>query len=52
MTDVLAGSREAARALVSVLRSWHTVVGVVRLRLLRDDAVADCLPLELGKVHG
>lgn len=52
VTDVLAGSREAARALVSMLRSWHTVVGVVRLRLLRGDAVTDLLPLELGRPHG
>jgi predicted acetyltransferase len=49
--DLLAATPEAARALITVLSSWHTVVPSVRLRLLGDDAVADCLPVELGKVH-
>ncbi len=50
--DVLAGTPDAARTLVSVLRSWHTVVGTVRLRLLRGDAFTDVVPLELGRIHG
>lgn len=51
VTDVLAGTREAADTLVSVLRSWHTVVGTVRMRLLRGDAITDVVPLELGRIH-
>lgn len=50
--DLLAGTPEAAQTLAGVLRSWHTVVGTVRLRLLRGDAISEILPLELGRVHG
>jgi predicted acetyltransferase len=49
--ELLAESPAAARALTTVLHSWHTVVPVVRMRLLGGDAVADSLPLELGTVH-
>jgi predicted acetyltransferase len=49
--DLLAATPQAARALVTVLASWHTVVPEVRLQLLAGDVVADILPLELGEVH-
>jgi predicted acetyltransferase len=44
--DALAGSRDAARTLLAVLSSWHTVVPELRMRLLGGDAVADLLTLE------
>jgi predicted acetyltransferase len=50
--DLLATTPAAARALTTVLSSWHTVVPELRLRLLGDDVVADCVPQELGHVHG
>lgn len=50
--DVLATTTEAARALCAVLSSWHTVVPVMRLRLVGGDAVTEVLPLELGELHG
>jgi predicted acetyltransferase len=49
--DVLAATSNAARALVSMLSSWHTVVPVVRMRLLRGDGISDCVPLELGTIR-
>jgi predicted acetyltransferase len=49
--DLLAATPNAARALVTVLGSWRTVVPVVRLRLLRGDGITDCVPLELGTIH-
>jgi predicted acetyltransferase len=50
--DLLATTPRAAGALAAVLSSWHTVVPAVRLHLLGDDTVADCLPHELGSVVG
>jgi predicted acetyltransferase len=49
--DLLAATPNAARALITVLSSWHTVVPSVRMRLLRGDGIMDFLPLELGHVH-
>ncbi len=49
--DMLATTPQAARALATVLASWHTVVSALRMRLLGDDAVADCLAPELGQLH-
>lgn len=49
--DALAATPDAARALVSVLSGWHTVVGTVRLRLLHGDAISDIVPLGLGRPH-
>lgn len=43
--DALATTPEAARALVTVLHSWHPVVPSIRMRLLGDDAVADLVSL-------
>jgi predicted acetyltransferase len=51
VSDLLAATPNAARALISVLSSWHTVVPVVRIRLLRGDGIMDSLPLELGHIH-
>ncbi|HKN99654.1 MAG TPA: GNAT family N-acetyltransferase, partial [Pseudonocardiaceae bacterium] len=48
--DLLAATPEAARAVASVLSSWHTVVPTMRMRLLGGDAVAEVLPLELGEL--
>jgi predicted acetyltransferase len=46
--DALALTPDAARTLLAVLSSWHTVVPEIRLRLLGGDAVADALPLEFA----
>lgn len=45
---LIAADTASARALVSVLHSWHTVTPVLHLELLGGDAIADVLPLELG----
>lgn len=51
VSDVLATTPQAARALVTVLHSWHPVVASIRMRLLGDDAVADLLALGPDQVH-
>lgn len=51
VSDVLAVTPAAARALVTVLHSWHTVVPTIRLRWLGGDLLADVVPLELGEIH-
>lgn len=49
--DLLATSAEAARELVGVLASWHSVTPTVRLRPLDHDAVATQLPLGQARQH-
>ncbi|HEX3647773.1 MAG TPA: GNAT family N-acetyltransferase [Pseudonocardiaceae bacterium] len=46
--DALALTPEAARTLLAVLSSWHTVVPEVKVNLLGGDAVTDLVPLELA----
>ncbi|HEX3792517.1 MAG TPA: GNAT family N-acetyltransferase [Pseudonocardiaceae bacterium] len=53
VSDVLAITPAAGRALLTMLGSWQTVTGMIRLRLLHGDVISDLLPLELGTpVHG
>jgi predicted acetyltransferase len=55
--DVLALNQDAARSLLAVLSSWHTVVPELRIRLLAGDAVTDLISVEtlphtsLGWMH-
>jgi predicted acetyltransferase len=49
--DVFATSADAARELVGVLASWHSVTPTLRLCLLDGDAVAAHLPLEAARDH-
>ncbi|MBE1492240.1 GNAT family N-acetyltransferase [Plantactinospora soyae] len=49
--DVLATTPEAARELVGVLASWHSVTPTVRLWPLAHDAIAAQLPLEHARQH-
>ncbi|SCF23225.1 Predicted acetyltransferase [Micromonospora purpureochromogenes] len=49
--DVLATTADAARELVGVLASWHSVTPTLRLRLLDGDAVSAHLPLEAVREH-
>ncbi|HEX5117553.1 MAG TPA: GNAT family N-acetyltransferase [Pseudonocardiaceae bacterium] len=44
--DVLALNQDAARSLLAVLSSWHTVVPELRMRLLGGDAVTDLISVE------
>ncbi|MBF9128210.1 GNAT family N-acetyltransferase [Plantactinospora sp. S1510] len=49
--DVLATTPEAARELVGVLASWHSVTPTVRLWPLAHDAIAAQLPLDQARQH-
>ncbi|MEH0828953.1 GNAT family N-acetyltransferase [Micromonospora sp. CPCC 205739] len=49
--DVFATTAEAARELVGVLASWHSVAPKLRLCLLDGDAVSAQLPLEALREH-
>ncbi|MGC5030897.1 GNAT family N-acetyltransferase [Micromonospora sp. DT229] len=49
--DILAATAEAARTLVGVLASWHSVTPTLRLTTLPGDAVSAQLPLELARQH-
>ncbi|MET7806008.1 GNAT family N-acetyltransferase [Micromonospora chersina] len=49
--DVFATTADAARELVGVLASWHSVAPKVRLCLLDGDAVSAQLPLEAAREH-
>ncbi|HKN97907.1 MAG TPA: GNAT family N-acetyltransferase [Pseudonocardiaceae bacterium] len=46
--EALALAPDAARTLLAVLSSWHTVVPELRIGLLGGDAVSDLVPLELA----
>ena len=48
--DVVADTPEAARTLLGVLAGWAPVARNLHLRLLRGDAVAAALPVELARV--
>ncbi|MEJ5944814.1 GNAT family N-acetyltransferase [Pseudokineococcus basanitobsidens] len=48
--DVVADSAPAARTLLGVLAGWAPVARNLHLRLLRGDAVAEALPVELARV--
>ncbi|SCG35687.1 GNAT family N-acetyltransferase [Micromonospora coxensis] len=49
--DILATTADAARELVGVLASWHSVAPTLRLTLLPGDALAAALPLENTREH-
>ncbi|GIJ76428.1 Predicted acetyltransferase [Micromonospora phaseoli] len=49
--DILATTAEAARALVGVLASWHSVTPKLRVTPLPGDAVSAQLPLEYAREH-
>ncbi|MEV0808838.1 GNAT family N-acetyltransferase [Micromonospora sp. NPDC050200] len=49
--DVLATTADAARELIGVLASWHSVTPTLRLRLLDGDALTAHLPLEAVREH-
>ncbi|MEV4482059.1 GNAT family N-acetyltransferase [Micromonospora coxensis] len=49
--DVLATTADAARELVGVLASWHSVAPTLHLTLLPGDALATALPLESTREH-
>jgi predicted acetyltransferase len=49
--DLLASTPDAARELVGVLASWHSVTPTVRLWPLAHDAIAAQLPLEQARQH-
>ncbi|MEJ5914956.1 GNAT family N-acetyltransferase [Pseudokineococcus sp. 1T1Z-3] len=48
--DVVADTAPAARTLLGVLAGWAPVARNLHLRLLRNDAVAAALPVELARV--
>nr|WP_233579620.1 GNAT family N-acetyltransferase [Verrucosispora sp. FIM060022] len=49
--DALATSADAARALIGVLASWHSVAPTVRLTPLTGDALSAHLPVERAREH-
>lgn len=49
--DLFARTGEAARELVGVLASWHSVTPILRLQLLEHDALTAHLPMEQARVH-
>ncbi|MEV6693762.1 GNAT family N-acetyltransferase [Micromonospora sp. NPDC051196] len=49
--DILATTADAARALIGVLASWHSVTPTVRITPLPGDAISAQLPLELARQH-
>ncbi|GGM23157.1 hypothetical protein GCM10011608_04870 [Micromonospora sonchi] len=49
--DILATNADAARALVGVLASWHSVTPTLRVTPLPGDAICAHLPLELAREH-
>ncbi|MEH0844607.1 GNAT family N-acetyltransferase [Micromonospora sp. CPCC 205711] len=49
--DIVATTDDAARELVGVLASWHSVAPTLRLTLLPGDAVSAHLPVESGREH-
>ncbi len=49
--DILATTADAARALVGVLASWHSVTPTLRLAPLPGDTISTHLPLERAREH-
>jgi predicted acetyltransferase len=49
--DLHATTADAARELVGVLASWHSVTPTLRLTLLDGDALTTALPVEVAREH-
>jgi predicted acetyltransferase len=49
--DIVAGTADAARALIGSLASWHSVTPTLRICPLPGDAVSAHLPLEAAREH-
>ena len=51
LDDIQAVSAEAARELLGVLASWHSVAPTLRLRPFAADAISAQLPVEVAREH-